>query len=101
PAVGPLPALSSGQITFGCFNNSTKYSPQMTEAWVAILGRVPTARLLLKTGAFDDAHVQRRWRDWFAAPGLREERILLEGWSSQTHLLQCYNRVDIVLDTQP
>jgi predicted O-linked N-acetylglucosamine transferase (SPINDLY family) len=101
PAVGPLPALSSGHITFGCFNNATKYSPRVMEAWAAILGRVPTSRLLLKTGSFDDAGVQRHWRDFFTSRGIQNDRILLEGWSSQAELLACYNRIDIALDTQP
>jgi predicted O-linked N-acetylglucosamine transferase (SPINDLY family) len=101
PAVGPLPAHTTGQITFGCFNNSTKYSPHLMESWATILDRVPSARLLLKTGAFDDAGVQRRWRDFFTSRGIQNERLLLEGWSSQAELLQSYNRVDIALDTQP
>ncbi len=101
PAVGPLPADSSGRITFGCFNNCTKYSPRMMEAWAKILDRVPHSRLLLKAGPLDDAGVRRRWHEWFAARGLGEERILLEGWSPQAELLACYSRVDIGLDTQP
>src|SRR5262245_20108633 len=101
PTVGPLPALSNGHITFGCFNNATKYSPRFMESWATILDRVPTARLLLKSGSFDDAGVQQRWRDFFTSRGIQNDRILLEGWSSQAELLQCYNCVDIALDTQP
>jgi len=100
-SVGLLPATGSGQITFGCFNNCTKYSPRMMEAWATILDRVPGSRLLLKAGPLDDAGVRQRWHDWFAARGLGQERILLEGWSPQAELLACYNRVDIGLDTQP
>src|SRR5205085_578996 len=81
PQVAPLPALNNGYITFGCFNTLTKYSPRMTEAWATILRRVRTARLLLKSGGFDDAGVQRYWHEWFAARGLERERILFEGWS--------------------
>lgn len=101
PAVGPLPALGSGRVTFGCFNNCTKYSQRMMEAWATILDRVPRSRLLLKAGPLDDAGVRERWRNWFAARGLEDDRILLEGWSPPSELLACYNRVDIGLDTQP
>jgi protein O-GlcNAc transferase len=101
PAVGPLPALSTGRITFGCFNNCTKYSPRMMEAWATILGSMPSSRLLLKAGPLDDAGVRQRWRDWFAARGFNEDRILLEGWSPPAELLGCYDRVDVGLDTQP
>jgi predicted O-linked N-acetylglucosamine transferase (SPINDLY family) len=73
----------------------------MMEAWSTILRRAPKARLLLKAGAFDDAGVQRRWRDWFTARGIEPARIMLEGFSRPAELMQCYHRVDIGLDTQP
>jgi protein O-GlcNAc transferase len=33
PAVAPLPALDRGQVTFGCFNNPAKITPQAVEVW--------------------------------------------------------------------
>ncbi len=48
PAVAPLPALQNGRITFGCFNNLAKITPDVLATWSMILGKLPTARLLLK-----------------------------------------------------
>ncbi len=52
PDVVPLPALANGHITFGCFNNLAKITPRVIATWCAILHRVPTARLVLKTHQF-------------------------------------------------
>jgi predicted O-linked N-acetylglucosamine transferase (SPINDLY family) len=101
PAVAPLPALTAGHITFGCFNSPAKISRRTFDAWAAILRQVPTARLLLKYGALGEAHVQAWIRQQFAQRGVGPERILTEGWSPHYDLLAAYNRVDMALDTQP
>src|SRR5262249_1698763 len=48
PEVSPVPALSSGHVTFGCFNNPAKVGPNVVAAWSEILRRTPGSRLLLK-----------------------------------------------------
>ena len=48
PAVTPLPALDGGQVTFGCFNNPAKITPQAIEVWATVLRRLPGARLVFK-----------------------------------------------------
>jgi protein O-GlcNAc transferase len=101
PAVGPLPALASGRVTFGCFNNPAKYSYRILDAWAQILRRSPTAQLLLKFGWLGDFDVQQSLREQFAQRGVEPERILVEGPSPHRELLASYNRVDLALDTQP
>jgi len=101
PAVGPLPALTAGCVTFGCFNNPPKYSPRALDAFSHVLQRVPGARLLLKYGGLHEVSSQDRLRAEFAKRGIEPERILFEGWSPHADLLAAYNRVDLALDTQP
>ena len=48
PAGRRLPALDSGHVTFGCFNNPAKITPQAIEVWAKILRRLPGSRLVLK-----------------------------------------------------
>lgn len=101
PTVGPLPALTAGHVTFGCFNNTLKYSVRIREAWAAILRRVPTSRLMLKFQGLDDPQLQSNLRHWFQERGVSGDRLAFEGWSLQADLLAAYNRIDLALDTQP
>jgi protein O-GlcNAc transferase len=101
PEVGPLPALTSGNITFGCFNNPAKYSPSLFGAWSAILAQMPTARLLLKFGGLDQPSIQNRVYAEFARRGIDSSRILFEPMTQHFDALAAYNRVDLALDTQP
>lgn len=101
PEVGPLPALTTGYVTFGCFNNPAKYSRAALDAWSEILRRIPTARLLLKYGGLAEPAMQDRLRAEFSRRGVANERISLEGWSKHAELLASYNQIDLALDTQP
>ena len=49
----PLPALSCGRITFGCFQKLAKVGEEAVEAWGNILAAVPNARLRLGTYQLD------------------------------------------------
>ena len=54
PAVGHLPAMTAGHITFGSFNIFAKVSPITVELWSAILKKIPSAHLLMKSKSFAD-----------------------------------------------
>ena len=43
PCISPLPALSSGCVTFGSLNNLAKLNPQVIDLWCAVLRTVPSA----------------------------------------------------------
>ncbi|MBW8885680.1 MAG: hypothetical protein JF612_13095 [Planctomycetia bacterium] len=93
--------MQRGFVTFGCFNNPSKYSPQTFDAWAAILRRVPTARLHLKYGGLEHPPLQDRLRSQFAQRGIAAERISFEGWTPATELMASYHQIDLALDTQP
>jgi protein O-GlcNAc transferase len=99
--VAPLPALSAGFVTFGCFNAPAKYSAATLDAWASILQCVPNSRLYLKYMGLHEAQTQRRLLSLFAARGIAANRLLFEGFSSHVELLGRYHYVDIALDTQP
>ncbi len=101
PEVNELPALRTGMVTFGCFNNPAKFSPGIVQAWGEILRRVPTSRLLLKYFGLDDRETQRRIRSQFEAAGIEAGRIVMEGGSEHAEVMASYQRVDLALDTQP
>lgn len=101
PEVAPLPALTNGFITFGCFNNLAKLTPRVVRVWAAILRRLPDARLVLKTHQFSDPDTAAWMLGAFAAAGVEPGRIDLRGASRHRAFMAEYNDIDIALDPFP
>ena len=99
PDVAPLPCLSRGHITFGCFNNYSKVTDAMLLLWRKILADVPGARLLLKSRLFGSEEGRSLAVERFGRLGLDASRIELRGFSSD--YLAEYADMDIALDTAP
>ena len=100
PDVTPLPALASGHVTFGCFNNLAKVTPRVLDTWCAILRLAPSARLVLKNHQLDEAQTRARIMAGFAAQGVGD-RVELRGASQHRDLLAQFSDIDIVLDPFP
>ncbi len=101
PDVAPLPALSCGHLTFGCFNNMAKVTPRVIATWCKILHRLPDARLVLKTHQFSEPPTAERLLAAFAEHGIDTGRIELRGASMHRAFMREYNDIDIVLDPFP
>lgn len=101
-AVSPLPALTTGYITFGSFNNLTKMTEEVITLWARILHAIPNSRLLLKSKQLTDITVCERTRAQYVAHGIAAERLELTSYIAERggHL-GAYNRVDIGLDPFP
>jgi predicted O-linked N-acetylglucosamine transferase (SPINDLY family) len=96
--VGPLPALASGHVTFGCLNNPCKLTDATLRLWGAVLQAVESARLLLL--APPGRHRARLARR-LAAYGIAAERVDFAPHRSRDHYLRAYHDIDISLDTLP
>ena len=102
PAVGPLPAMKAGFVTFGSFNNFAKVTPEVMHLWARVLRAVPDSRLLLKTDGLNDVSVKQRTMEIFAQQGVNPERLELLGRDASFELhFSRYNQVDIGLDPFP
>jgi predicted O-linked N-acetylglucosamine transferase (SPINDLY family) len=101
PDVAALPARALGHVTFGCFNNLAKLTPETMDAWAAILTALPAARLALKTHQLDDQRTRERLRAGFAFRGIAADRLDLRGASPHRRLLEEYADIDIALDPFP
>jgi Predicted O-linked N-acetylglucosamine transferase, SPINDLY family len=99
--VFPLPALTTGYITFGCFNNLVKMNDAVVALWVRVLQAVPDSRLFLKTKQLNDPKVCNITRQIFTERGISPDRLLMEGSSPRAELLAAYRKVDIALDPFP
>jgi protein O-GlcNAc transferase len=101
PELGPLPAATSGTITFGSFNFLAKVTPNVVEDWADILKRVPNSRLILLYRGFDAELARTRFRELFTTCGIEESRVQLLGTHAHTDVMRRYQEVDIALDPFP
>jgi predicted O-linked N-acetylglucosamine transferase (SPINDLY family) len=102
PQVCALPALATGHITFGSFNNPLKFTPAVIEQWLHILKRVPNSRLVLKYQGLDSAFMSALLRAQFGAHGIAPQRLDILGKDvSQFDHMNRYNQIDIGLDPFP
>ena len=99
--VSPLPALTNGFITFGCFNNLSKMNEDVVALWSRILASVPDSRLFLKARQLSAASVTQSVTKRFAAHGIAADRLILEGAEPRAKYLSAYQSVDIALDPFP
>lgn len=96
--VNPLPALTTGQITFGSLNNFCKTNPAVFELWARVLRVVPDSRLLLL--APEGAHCQRMQAS-FERLGIAGNRVQFVAPCSRSKYLELYHQIDLGLDTFP
>lgn len=99
--VVPLPALSTGYVTFGCFNNLNKLDDRVVALWCQILAALPDARLFLRSEQLGSMDGRAATAERFRVHGIGPERLLLEGRSHAVDYLSAYGRVDIALDPFP
>ena len=66
PPVAPLPALLTGHVTFGSFNNLGKVTGDVMALWGRVLSAVPGSRLLLKSKPFACSTSQRHYLELLA-----------------------------------
>ncbi len=102
PEIGPPPVRSNGFVTFGSFNNLNKTNGTVIALWAALLHRIPTARLLLKSRQLACESVRRALLAAFAGHGIGGERLELLGWTAApADHLETYRRLDLALDPFP
>jgi predicted O-linked N-acetylglucosamine transferase (SPINDLY family) len=100
-AVGPLPAHAQDRITFGCFNNPAKITPDVIACWSRLLHALPNARLHLKYKFFAESEAVQYFQNAFTTHSIDTQRIRFTGQSPRPEYLESYNGIDIALDPFP
>ena len=101
-APGPGPSMRGEALRFGCFNNANKLTPSTIALWAEILGRVPDARLALRTGQFRHEIVREDFRQRFARAGVDPARIEFPEWQNDlADAIEGHVQIDIALDPTP
>jgi predicted O-linked N-acetylglucosamine transferase (SPINDLY family) len=97
PAVGPLPALATGRLTFGSFHRLGKINSATIQLWSQLLLAVPQATMLVLGVPVDGP--DKNLLAQFAAHGVDPGRLTIHGRSTMDVYLAFHNQVDIGLDT--
>jgi len=100
-AINPLPAAATEAVTFGCFNHLAKMSDAVVALWAQVLHATPSSRLFLKTRQLGEESMRQHTLERYAAHGITQERLRLEGASPRAELLGAYGQIDIALDPFP
>jgi protein O-GlcNAc transferase len=95
PAVGPLPALRNGFVTFGSFNNFAKVNAEVRRAWIRVLQAVPDSRFIcvIPTGTGFEQELREA--------GIAAERVTFSPRLLINPYLELHHQIDFVLDTFP
>lgn len=100
PDVTPLPALSTGHVTFGCFQNFTKVHDEVLRLWAQVVAQVPNASLRLQCRQFADPASCAAARLRLEAFGLASNASLCPP-ASRSEYLRAHAEVDMILDSFP
>ena len=98
PEVNPLPALSTGRVTFGSLNNFAKMHEGVLARWARVLQAVENSRLLMSC---PEGEARDRVRAWIEARGIAPGRVDFSGYLRRREYLSLYHRIDIGLDPFP
>jgi protein O-GlcNAc transferase len=101
PAVGPLPALTRGSVTFGACHGSIKVNRAVVDLWSEVLRQTPGSRLIFKCPGGSDPALRQRYADWFSQCNVDPTRIEIIDWLSPTKHFDLYHQIDIALDAFP
>jgi predicted O-linked N-acetylglucosamine transferase (SPINDLY family) len=98
PAVGPLPAESTGVVTFGSLNQFCKIHDGLLNSWAALLAQVPGSRLRM---ICPEGQARERIRNLLVAQGVAEDRVKLAKPAPWPDYVQLFEGIDIALDSFP
>jgi len=102
PAASPKLVRQAGPVTFGSLNTVAKVSETTLRLWVKCLQAVPGSRMILKAASFSDPVVVTMIRDRFRFWGIPDSQLeIMEYLPDENDHLECYNLVDVALDTFP
>lgn len=98
-----MPAFARrGHITFGSFNNMYKFSPKTLDLWAAVLQRVPESTFLVCRPGVNSIVFQSNFSKEMSRRGVDPKRLeFLDSHPSDIRYDECYNLIDISLDTAP
>jgi protein O-GlcNAc transferase len=99
PPIVPPPAVTNGAATFGSFNNFSKVTTEVLDAWASILAGAPRSRLVILGDMVES--LRQRIADAFASRQIASDRLELANRLPRERYLELIQHVDIALDPFP
>jgi protein O-GlcNAc transferase len=99
PPIGPLPAASSGRVTFASLNNFAKVGRSCLMAWARVLAQRPGSRMVF--AGVQSGSARARVLQVFGELGIDESRVLFHSRLSFERYLALHSEIDIALDAFP
>lgn len=100
-AVGDLPALRKGHVTFGTYQQPNKISHATLVLWSQVLAELPTARLRLHGLRLEREAIVSDIKRRLMEANIDLTRVDFLGKALYEPYLESYAEVDMVLDTHP
>jgi Tfp pilus assembly protein PilF len=102
PITETLPVEENGYITFGSLNSPYKLTPQTIEAWARVMAQVPDSRMMIVRADTKSRVLCTNIANEFTKHGISSERLgFFDNRSQNIHHLDCYNFLDMTMDTFP
>ncbi len=102
PITPTIPELNRGFLTFGTLNNTYKMTRKTIQRWASILSELPNSQFLFVRREFESYLLRQNIIKEFEGEGINSERIhFYNNRKENRHYLDCYNEIDITLDTFP
>jgi predicted O-linked N-acetylglucosamine transferase (SPINDLY family) len=97
-----IPELVRGYLTIGSLNNSYKITRPTIARWASVLAKLPSAHFLFVRREFQSHYLRENIATEFERNGINRDRIhFFNNSLARRHYLDCYNEIDISLDTYP
>lgn len=102
PITGTLPVEVNGYVTFGTLNAPYKLTPAAIAAWSRVLEAVPGSQFLIVRGECGSRVLCGNIASEFRRNGISTDRIgFFDNREKRVDHLDCYNMIDVTLDTFP
>jgi protein O-GlcNAc transferase len=99
--VAPMPALTNGVVTFGCFQNLSKVNGDVLAEWGKIFAALPNAKLRMQCKQLGDPAQMEQLLQRLQRHDISPARAELHGAVSREDYLAAHSEVDLILDTFP
>jgi len=102
PITGTLPVEENGYITFGSLNAPYKMTRPTIEAWSRVMLQVPNSRMMIVRPDVKSRILCANIANEFNNCGINPERIgFFDNRSNKINFQNCYNFIDMTMDTMP